>query len=264
MIQAIFFDIDGTLVSFNTHKVPQSAADAIKECQKKGIKAFICTGRPIILLPNFMQPDFGNLCFDGIVAQNGGYCSLADGKVIFSRYLDHRDVQALITYMDNQQNPFPVSMMTEEGVFINYIDDNVLNLAKMINVKVPMIRPLSDLAQQDVLQINIYAPADIEQPLTREVLSHCESSRWHPNFADINVVGNTKATGIDKMLAHFKIDISESMAFGDGGNDIPMLEHVAVGVAMGNSEEEVLARTRYHTDTVDNDGVARFLQTYFA
>ncbi len=215
------------------------------------------------MVPDFNTPAFGHLEFDGIVAQNGGYCALGDGKVIFSRFLEPADVQALCTYLEVHRNPFPVSMMTEEGVFINHLDPKVLALAKMINVKLPVVRPLVELAHQDVLQINIYAPADVEEVITRTVLPHCESSRWHPDFADINVVGNTKATGIDKMLAYFHIDISRTMGFGDGGNDIPMLEHVAVGVAMGNSEPEVLARTRYHADTVDNDGIARFLQEYF-
>lgn len=45
MIKAVFFDVDGTLVSFKTHQVPQSTLEAIKELQAKGIKVFVATGR---------------------------------------------------------------------------------------------------------------------------------------------------------------------------------------------------------------------------
>ena len=45
MIKAAFFDIDGTLVSFNTHKVPESTITALNALRQKGIKTFIATGR---------------------------------------------------------------------------------------------------------------------------------------------------------------------------------------------------------------------------
>lgn len=41
MIKAIFFDIDGTLVSFKTHQIPQSAVDTIVKAKEKGIKIYI-------------------------------------------------------------------------------------------------------------------------------------------------------------------------------------------------------------------------------
>lgn len=47
---------------------------------------------------------------------------------------------------------------------------------------------------------------------------------------------------------------------GDGGNDITMLRHAGVGVAMGNASDEVKAHADYITDDVDNDGVAKLLQ----
>lgn len=49
MIKALFFDIDGTLVSFNTHQIPQSAIQAITRAKEKGIKIYISTGRPLSL-----------------------------------------------------------------------------------------------------------------------------------------------------------------------------------------------------------------------
>ena len=46
-IKAIFFDIDGTLLSFKTHQVSASTEDAIELLQEKGIKTIISTGRSI-------------------------------------------------------------------------------------------------------------------------------------------------------------------------------------------------------------------------
>jgi HAD superfamily hydrolase (TIGR01484 family) len=62
-IKAIFFDIDGTLVSFKTHKVPQETKDAIIQLRKQGIKVFVATGR---MLP--MVKVLDDIEFDGYVA----------------------------------------------------------------------------------------------------------------------------------------------------------------------------------------------------
>ena len=52
MSKALFFDIDGTLVSFQTHRIPDSTLDAIEQARRKGAKVFISTGRPRMLINN--------------------------------------------------------------------------------------------------------------------------------------------------------------------------------------------------------------------
>ncbi|MGD1320209.1 HAD hydrolase family protein [Chryseobacterium sp. 2R14A] len=54
---------------------------------------------------------------------------------------------------------------------------------------------------------------------------------------------------------HFKIDVSETMAFGDGGNDISMLKFMKIGVAMVNAGENVKEIADFVTEEVDNHGV---------
>ena len=44
-IKALFFDIDGTLVSFKTHKIPQSTVDALEQAKKNGVEVYISTDR---------------------------------------------------------------------------------------------------------------------------------------------------------------------------------------------------------------------------
>ena len=52
------------------------------------------------------------------------------------------------------------------------------------------------------------------------------------------------------------------MAFGDGGNDVSMLRHAAIGVAMGNAVDEVKEHANYITTSVDEDGVANALKHF--
>ena len=79
-IKAVFFDIDGTLVSFKTHQVPESALRAIKRLRERGVKVFIATGRLLSLTGVVKDVEV-----DGYITVNGSYCITADGEVIFER-----------------------------------------------------------------------------------------------------------------------------------------------------------------------------------
>ena len=81
MIKALFFDIDGTLVSFNTHEIPSSTLAAIAEAKAKGIKIFIATGRPKAIINNLTALQEREL-IDGYITMNGGYCFVGD-EVIY-------------------------------------------------------------------------------------------------------------------------------------------------------------------------------------
>ena len=58
------------------------------------------------------------------------------------------------------------------------------------------------------------------------------------------------------------IDREETMAFGDGENDMEMLRYVGIGVAMGNASDAVKAAADYVTDTVDDDGIEKALRHF--
>lgn len=103
-IKAIFFDIDGTLVSFQTHGVPSSAARAIETLRSRGTKVFIATGRPFYQIINL-----GELRFDGYVTLNGAWCIDAQGEVIFSNPIPHEDLEAVNRRLDARA-AFPVRL----------------------------------------------------------------------------------------------------------------------------------------------------------
>ena len=86
-IKAIFFDIDGTLVSFNTHKVTQSNFEVLDALRKKGIKVFISTGRMLK-----MTSVLDGIVFDGYIANNGATCYDSAKKMFFGRTLPKKEL----------------------------------------------------------------------------------------------------------------------------------------------------------------------------
>ena len=81
-------------------------------------------------------------------------------------------------------------------------------------------------------------------------------------LADITAKGDTKQKGIDEIIRYFGIKLEETMAFGDGGNDITMLRHAAIGVAMGQAKEDVKAAADYVTAPIDEDGISKAMKHF--
>ena len=91
-IKAAFFDIDGTLVSFETHKIQPSTIEAIKELKRKDIKIFISTGRPKSFITNLkdIEP-----FIDGYISFNGALAQIGE-ETIFMKELPKEDIKKMI------------------------------------------------------------------------------------------------------------------------------------------------------------------------
>lgn len=254
MIKAIFFDIDGTLVSYRTHQIPHSTFEALHKLKEKDIKVFIATGRGkdgLAVLEDFP--------FDGYITLNGQYCYIDEKTKIYENTIDKHDLQALLDYVE--KDPFPCGFTEEDTKYFNYRDQRVDDLHAITHNDDHPAGDCSHVVDHKVYQVMCFVDEKKEKDLLK-VMPHCIASRWYPTFCDVSPIGGTKQLGIDKFLEYYHLDLSQTMAFGDGGNDKAMLEHVAVAVAMGNANEELKDIADYVTYSVDDDGIDHALKHY--
>ncbi|WP_055100015.1 Cof-type HAD-IIB family hydrolase [Gabonia massiliensis] len=250
--KAIFFDIDGTLVSFDTHHVPQSAIEAVWQVHESGIKVIIATGRASTDLHEIQD-----IPYDAVIALNGSDCVLRDGTSIYREQISKEDfykVQALA-----RRYGFPLAVETDRGIFVNEINPTVIELARMVNHPVPPVADIEkEFIENNCCQLCIYCDEETEKEVMAQ-LPGLSVSRWNPYFTDVNVAGVNKAVGINKFAAYYGFEMAQTIAFGDGGNDIPMLRAVGTGIAMGGASETVKAAADYITGTVDENGIQNAL-----
>lgn len=254
MIKAIFFDIDGTLVSFNTHRIPVSVKAILPELHQKGIRLFIASGRHKLSMNNLE-----GLYFDGYVTLNGSLCVVGN-QTIYKYPLPTNDMQTLIRYLQ-QVKAFPCVFVQENELSINFTDDSTDHIFRLLNFPVPPSRSLAEIANSTFYQLLIFfTKAEEEQIMP--LIPNCRATRWNPLFTDIVPNGVSKKTGIKQMLHYFGIHPEETMAFGDGGNDIEMLRYAGIGVAMGNASDEVKYAADYITTCVDEEGITTALKHF--
>ncbi len=250
MIKAAFFDIDGTLLSFKTHLVSPGTIQAFEELHRQGIHTFISSGRPKVLIPPMP------VGFDGYVTMNGGYCFVGD-QVLLRNPIPQQETDRWLQYAE--QENLCTMIFTEHEMFVNTHSDPVANaIRNQLEFQMPPLLPTRQMMGRETFQVIAIMPAERDNDVL-QMLPHCRLPRWHPQFSDLVNADNSKATGIDSILHHYGIDRNECIGFGDGGNDIEMLDFCGIGVAMGNADDNVKAHADYITTSVDDEGIANAL-----
>ncbi|MCL2842020.1 MAG: Cof-type HAD-IIB family hydrolase [Oscillospiraceae bacterium] len=252
--KAIFFDMDGTLSTHGTHRVPESALAALQAVQAQGIKIFLATGRH----PQLFNPTVKTIPFDGHLALNGQF-GYNDNEVIYRKTIPQADKQALVAHL--RQHPSSIVFFTEDEMYFNLVDEYAERGMAYLGDPMLPVRDPAICLEQNIFALLAYCDERTEA----EFMQHMPGSlsvRWSPMFTDVIPFGGGKDKGIDAMLAYYDISLAETMAFGDARNDIGMLSHVGLGVAMGDATEEVKAAADYVTDRLEEDGIATALQHF--
>ena len=247
MIKAIFFDIDGTLTSFKTHEIPDSAFDALRRLKEKGYLLFIATGRA-----KDGREVLRGFPFDGYITLNGQYCFTRDGTVIYENTIQREDLEIL--QKEIEKDPVPCGYIMRDTKVFNFRNELVDEIHAITHNDAHPAGDVSNVLNEKIYQVMIFMDEEREKKLLSR-LNHCTSARWYPTFFDLSPLGGTKVKGMDCFGKHFGFDVSEMMAFGDGGNDREMLAHAGISVAMENASEELKQAADYVTQDADHDGL---------
>ena len=254
---ALFFDIDGTLVSFKTHEIPPSAILALTQAKANGHKVFIATGRPPLIITNLGAIEH---LIDGYVTINGALAYVGN-EVVCCKDIPIESVKLFVD--DAIKKNYGLIVVGERDVAVFDPQGEVDQIFRQeIAVKnLNLAKPIEEVLKQRILQLTSFFKEDYETELMARFPT-CTSGRWHPAFTDITAKGADKGEGIRVMAKHLSFDPRYTMAFGDGGNDASMIVTAGIGVAMGNAIDSLKQQADYVTTSVDEDGVLNALKHF--
>lgn len=255
-IKIIFTDIDGTLFSHKTNHVPESALNAIKELQKKGLKIFLCSGRNYYLIRKTGILDI--IKPDGIVMMNGAAVQIGE-KIIYKYPIPEEVVNAMIKF--SYRLKFGLTLIEESEGHINMIDDRVIDAHAKYGTRFPQPRKFPIPYDRTVYQMIAFCDS-FDESLFLPHLKSCKAARWDDYAVDIMPKDSDKAKGIMAALEYYGLDVKNAMSIGDGNNDLEMLLFTGVGVAMGNGNSDAKSVADYVTDDIDNDGWVKAMKHY--
>ena len=253
MIKAVFFDVDGTLVSHTRGEVSVSTRKAVRKLKEKGIQCIIATGRHMGELKKLPVKDIE---FDAYITLNGQLCLDGQQEVLSSSALTGADKEQIIRLFEMKE--IPILLVEQERMYINFVNKEVKKTQKEISSDVP---ETGEYAGGEIYQVIAYVGKDKEDAF-KTILPDCKITRWNNRAVDIISRHGGKVAGIRQYLKENNILIQETMAFGDGENDIEMLEYAGIGIAMGNSDDMVKKSADYVTDCIDNEGIEKALRHF--
>ncbi|WP_169081477.1 Cof-type HAD-IIB family hydrolase [Paenibacillus sp. PL91] len=242
----IFFDIDGTLVD-HEKKIPASTEQAIAELMEAGHEVVIATGRG----PFMLKPVSEALNIKSYVSFNGSYVVYND-EVVYSHSIDPDRLAELSQI--SIANKHPLVFMTPEGMRSStdqtaYVDD----IEEALRLKLPPLEPDYYIGR-DIYQCLLYCKEE-DEGYYKQNFAELGFIRWHVYGSDLLPPGGSKARGIQAIIERAGFNDEDVYAFGDGINDLEMLQYVHHSVAMGNSPDVVKQAARYVTKDVSEDGI---------
>ncbi len=265
--KAVFLDVDGTLVN-EGGLVPESAQRAVREARANGHRVFLCTGRS----PAELWPEIRDIGFDGLVAASGAFVQVGE-DVLVHRGLTGQDVGHVLDFFGSHH--VDIYLQANDGIYATGQVQERLRRLIVGSVTDELVRAelesglfgFIDAIKVDadpyatVITKVIYLFSDVTfDELQTEfagsfVVIPSSVPLFGPTSGELMLPGVNKATGIDALLAHVGVDRTDTIAIGDSYNDLEMLEHVAVGVAMGNAPQPVKDIADEVTTGVDEDGI---------
>lgn len=248
-IKIIFFDIDGTLIDMKTKCISPKMLETLTRLQANGIKICIATGRVPLSLPHFE-----GVHFDAFLTFNGSYC-FDSQQTIFSNPLSPDDVRTVLRNAAAMNRP--VSVATKERLVANGIHADLARYYSFARLKLEVAEDFAEVVQDEVYQIMLGC-SESEYPALMKGVRHAKITAWWDKAADIIPSNGGKGTAVEKILQFYHLEPAQAMAFGDGNNDIDMLQAVGTGIAMENASAQLKAVADHVCGHVAEDGIYHF------
>ena len=248
MTKAIFFDVDGTLISHSQKTVPATARTALEQLSEKGIKRVLATGRHMLELSMLPVKD---IAFDGYITLNGQLCLDEQGNIVSGNPITGQSKAQILRLFHDRT--IPIVLVEKDRLYINFVNAHVEFAQEAVSTPIPAVGAYT--GNEIYLAV---AYLERERDLS-DLLPGCAITRWNDYAVDIIAATGGKTAGIREYCRINNIKQEETMAFGDGENDMDMLKYVHIGVAMGNADPCVKEIADHVTGPVDGDGILEAL-----
>lgn len=270
-IRMIGFDLDGTLLTEKKELCPYTI-DILKRAVKQGIEILPVTGRPLCGLPKMVKELVG-LRY-AITANGARILDLKEGRVLREQLVDTKTAEQILEILgkyDTLREIYydgtgyakraeleKIHQFFEEGPMAEYVRTTR--------------QPVEDLMEKfykenravDKVQ-GVFAHLEERKKALDEIkqLKDVTVTGALKNNIEVNGIGVNKGDALLWLADYLGIAAQETMAFGDGDNDIALLEKAGTGVAMKNGREEVKDVADAITErTNDEEGAAQFIEKY--
>lgn len=258
--KALFFDIDGTLLSEGRdRKVPESARQALLKAREKGHLVFVNTGRTWCETKEVRHL----IDADGWLCGCGTYL-MAEGEVIYDRRISQQRGAELIKLIRDCSMDGVL-----EGVEVCYMQK-----APSPSSAVEQFR--HEFSEMGIVSEKTWDDEDISfskfclvtdensclQRFKEETREDLDVIDRGSDFVEVVPKGHSKAAAIERILSRYGLSLEDAWVFGDSMNDLSMFQYAENAVLMGKHDTELEPYASFITKTVEEDGIAFAMEKF--
>lgn len=256
-------DFDGTLLTSNK-KISNRTYNMLKTLKEKNYIIVGVTARNLSSVKNVCDINM----FNYVIINNGTYLYDVENKIgtyikylgldlakqISEKYKEHIksiDFCSAEKYYRYKANKSDFDSKVNYNVFVDNIDD-IKDIVARINIFFNDSEKLEEYIEtikNDFNTVECFSMQDTDRENTKKWLV-------------VNPKGLTKLVGLEYLCEKLNIGKEQVIFFGDSGNDLEIIEHVGLGVAVNNALDKVKKKAKQVTLSNDEDGLAVFLENY--
>jgi Cof subfamily protein (haloacid dehalogenase superfamily) len=254
--KAIFLDIDGTLVNLNGGPF-QDDLEALEEAAGLGHKLFLNSGRSF----SNMQPHILDLpIWSGIAAGGGSHILIkkhgGEYETIHHKWVDNETLTKICAWY----------LKSSKAIILEGENDCYVINPSIRNFFTPQVKIITDKdAFTELYPDELITKLTIDGSLCQEergILEDFFTINSFENYTETVIKGESKAKAMEIILDAVNIKRENSIALGDGINDIDMIRYAGIGIAMGNASAELKAAAAHITADCGKGGIALALKRF--
>ncbi|CNI21912.1 Cof-type HAD-IIB family hydrolase [Yersinia rohdei] len=257
-VKIIAVDMDGTFLNDQMNFDRPRFSAQYSQLKKEGIKFVVASGNQYYQLISFFPEIAHEIAF---VAENGAYVSNENTEIFCGKISDEETNKVLntllpIPYLDimvcGKNSAYMLSSSTPD--FFTTMSKYYYRLKVIDNfnqVDEPAFKFAISLPNEKLADFMTFIEAELTGIVTPVSSGH--------GSVDLIIPGVHKANGIKLLQKIWGVKDEEVVTFGDGGNDVEMLEYAGFGYAMSNASEKIKKIANYQTDSNNNAGVLNII-----
>ena len=262
-IKLIAVDMDGTFLNDQMKYDYERFSKQYLKMKKQGIRFVVASGNQYYQLKSFFDEIQEEISY---VSENGALV-VDQGQEVFSVDIPKKDVKLILEELVTHKKLSIVLCGKESAYVLESVSNHFFETMNKYYHRLKRVTSFEQVDDQ-ILKFALSCPEE-ETVQLRDLLHGKIGSVITPvssghGSIDLIVPGFHKAYGLQLLQQKWDVKDDETMAFGDGGNDIEMLKHVNFSFAMKNGSEEVKNIAKYIAPSNNDSGVLEIIDQYFA
>lgn len=256
--------MDGTVLN-SKGRISNKTINILNSAKLENMTVMFATGRmPKAVINTLSQLEISKI----VISHNGALISnLNTGEILFSKFVAESVVKEAIKI--HNKKCITLHLNGIEDIFVDYITNKTQKYEKDLGIQVSVVEDLVKVSQNIVSFLFLGEKETLEKvksdllnqfPNINYVLIPDSDGMWMLQILAKNI---SKGSSLMKFAENNQIPKSKIISFGDNFNDVEMIRESGLGIAMQNSQTEILNISDAITLSNDDDGVEYALRTLF-